>query len=108
MACPTTRLMASGGFGGGDGISQNGASAFADVVAIPRGNIHDYVAFYYGLATQARPYLEVGSLLHAIEFVVFHLREILFTLLDYYVTRGAGAVSSTGMLQVEAVIHGDV
>jgi hypothetical protein len=97
---------ASGCFGCGYGVSQDGASAFADVVAIPCRNFGYYVAFDYRLTAQSRIHLEVRGLFHAVEFVIFHFGEVLLALFDYYVAGGAGAVSSACMLEVKAEIHG--
>src|SRR5262245_27208529 len=44
----------------------------------------------------------------AVGFVVVHLREQLFALLDNYVAGGAGTVAATSMIEEEVVVNGDV
>jgi hypothetical protein len=90
------------------GVAQNRSAAFADIVAIPFRNLNQDVAFHYGLAAQTRTNLEISGLLDAIEFVVFHLGQVLFALFDYHVASRAGAVTAAGMLQMETEVHRDI
>ncbi len=98
----------AGGLGRRDSVTQDGAAAFADVVAIPSRNFGDYVTFDYRLATEAGVHLEIRGLLYAIELIVFHFGEVLFTLFDDHVASRAGTVPTASMLQVEAEIHSDI
>jgi len=51
---------------------------------------------------------EIGSGIQPVHFVFLHLRQVLFTLLHHNVASGAGVVASTGMLQMNAAIQGDI
>ena len=82
--------------------------AFADVVAVPFGDGNDDVAFDDGLAAEAGVELVVGGLLDAVEFVVFHLGKVVAAFLYNDMTGGAGAAAAAGVLEVEAIVHGDV
>ncbi len=82
--------------------------AFADVVAVPVGDVNGDIAFHHSLAAEAGVQLEVGGLFHAVDFVIFHFGQVVGTLFGDDVAGGAGAASTTGMFQVKAEIHGDI
>ena len=67
-----------------------------------------HVALHYRLTPQPRIELEVGSLLDAIELIVFHRRKIFNARFHNDVTRGAGTASPAGVLQMKPEIHRDV
>ena len=81
---------------------------FADVVAVPRRYVNGHVALHNGLTTQTRVELEIRRLLHAVEFVVIHLGEVVHPVFHHHVARGACTTATAGMLQMEAEIHGDI
>ena len=85
-----------------------GASAFADVIAIPGGNFYRDVAFDDGLAAETGPESEAGGHVETIELVVVGFGQVLVAV-DYDdVASGAGATSSAGMLEVNVEIEGDI
>ena len=80
-------------------------AAFADKVPVPVRDVNGDVAFHHGLASEARVELIVGSLLHAIEFVIVHLGKIRCALLYNHMTGCAGAVPTTRVFEMKAVVH---
>jgi len=81
------------------------ATAFADEIPIPVRDVNRDVAFHHGLAPEARVELIVGRLLYAIQFVVIHFGETRRALLYHDMAGCAGAVSTTRMLEMQAIVH---
>jgi hypothetical protein len=81
---------------------------FAHVIPVPLGNRHHHVTLHHRLTPKPRMELVIRRLLHAVEFVVFHLGKIQAALFDNHVAGGAGAASTAGMLEVKTEIHGNV
>lgn len=82
--------------------------AFADVIPVPRRNTHCHIALHNRLATQTRIELEVGSLFHAVEFIVIHLGKIIDALFHHNMARRARATPSASMFQMKTEIHSDI
>jgi hypothetical protein len=95
----------------GDGVAEicRGA-AFADVVAIPSGDLDGYIAGYDRLASQARMEGEAGGLIEAVElvFVGGVWTQVRVTLLDDDVTGSAGAAPSAGVFDMHAEVDCDI
>jgi hypothetical protein len=82
--------------------------AFANVISIPIGNVHDHITLNDGLATEARVKLEIGGLFNPVQFVVIHLGKIVLPGLHHHMTGCARAASAAGVFEVETEIHGHV
>ena len=81
---------------------------FADVIPIPRRNVHHHIALHYRLTSQAGIQLVIGSLFHAVELVVIHLGKIIDALFHDDMAGGAGATASASVFEMKAEIHSDV
>jgi hypothetical protein len=79
--------------------------AFAHVIPIPVRNVDRDIPFYHRLTTQSRVELKVGSLLHAVDLVVVHLRQIIHSVFHDNMAGGTRAASAAGMFEMKAEIH---
>ena len=82
--------------------------AFADVVAVPGGNLDYDIAFDHSLATKTGTELIIGRLFHAIEFIVIHLGKRVLAFFHHDMAGGAGTTASAGMFEVETEIHRNI
>lgn len=82
---------------------------FFDRVAVPGGDSdHDGAgAFDFALATEAAVALEAGGFFDSVFFGFARLGEVFHALFDVDVAGGAGADSAAGVLDVDAVLHGE-
>ncbi len=83
---------------------KGGFAAFADVVAVPAGDLHGDVAFHYRLATEAGAKGQTGGHFQTVEFVVFGFGQIGFAFFYDHVAGGTGAASAAGMFQMDVTI----
>ena len=87
---------------------KGGFAAFADVVAVPAGDLDGNVAFYDSLATEARAQGQTGGHFQAVELIVFGFREIRLAFLYDHVASGTGATSAAGVFQMDAKVQANV
>lgn len=82
---------------------------FFDGVAVPGGDAHDdgAGAFDFALAGESAVALEAGGFFDSVFFRFAGWREVFHALLDVDVAGGAGADSAAGVLDVDAVLHGE-
>ncbi len=80
---------------------------FRNVVPIPCRDLYHNLARFvdHSLASQARVQLQVGSHIEFVGFVVFHLGDQVRALLDPDVTRRAGTISATGVIEMDAKVQ---
>jgi len=96
-------------FADGDGVAEvHGAAAFADVVAVPGGNLDFDVAFDHALAAEARAQGESGGHVEPVGFIVVHLGQIFHAVFHDDVAGGAGAVASAGVFELDAGVEADI
>ena len=82
----------------------DGAAALADVIPVPGGNLHDYIARYDGLA--AKPGMQSLAWRHVqpVLFFLIHLGEVVISFFDDHVAGGAGTYATAGVLQINSTI----
>ena len=83
---------------------------FFDGVAVPGGDADDdgAVALDFALAAESAEAAEAGGFFDAVHLGLGFLGEVLHALLDVDVAGGAGADSAAGVLDVDAVLHGEL
>ena len=89
-------------------VTEDRRASFTDVISIPCGNLHRYVALDDALAAEPGMQSQIGGRLQAVELVVFRFREVLFATLDDDVAGGARVIASAGMLQMHTAVEGNV
>lgn len=97
---------------GGRGRSRtckSGRATLAYVVFVPGRDFTNYIALYDSLAAQTGMQRESGSHVEAVCLVVIHLRQIAVSaILNDDVARGAGAIPSARMLEVNAEMEAHI
>src|SRR6266571_3697428 len=85
-------------------------SAFGNIVAVPSGDFHDNFAWAsdLALASEARIQLQVSSHVETVSFIIVHFGEQPRALFYPDMAGGAGAVTTAGVLQMNAVVQSHV
>src|SRR6185436_18937862 len=81
------------------------ATAFLHVIAGVHRELGDDVALDHRLAAEARVGRQIPGGIEAIELVVLLFAEILLTLADIQMTRGARAAAAAGVLERNVEVH---